>query len=181
MSSLQTNANIKWAKYSGAAWGSVETRRIFSGLQRPTMMNENIAIDLNGFSLLPTWWGSETSPCTSNCDNYAARTLSAAGGVWTDNTPLVFRWATKFFWYVVDWQYQSFSSIYISSLGLVFAFLGDDCTKTPAPFETQATAGGSWTPGMNIDACNQTTSPLGPAGCDGAVSIRYYPLRDNNK
>ena len=65
--------------------------------------------------------------------------------------------------------------------GLVFDFLGHDSTKTPAPFETQATAGGSWTPQTNIDPCNKTTSPLGEAGCDGAVSIRYDPLRDNNK
>ena len=181
--SLQTNANIKWAKYSGGAWGSVET--VASSVLAATDDDgtENIAIDLNGLPHVTYMVGTaQTSPCTSNCDNYARERYRTAGGVWTDNTapgnsggaP-----SSSGTWSTGGTSHSP--SIYISSLGLVFDFLGHDSTKTPAPFETQATAGGSWTPQTNVDPCNKTTSPLGEAGCDGAVSIRYDPLRDNNK
>ncbi len=181
-SSLQANANIKWAKFS-ASWGTVET--VAAGVLSATDDDgtANIAVDLNGLPHVTYLVGtSQTSPCSSGCNNWERERYRTASGVWTDNSPpsssggvpsASGAWPTG--------GVGHSPSIYISSLGLLFDFLGHDSNKSPGPFETQSALGGNWTAQTIIDPCNVTTSPKGEPGCDGAITIRYDPLRDNNK
>ena len=174
-----THEAIRWVKLSGGAWGTVET--VTAGDANVLAAGDDdqspsIVFDSNSLPHVLYMDGT-----VNGTDDYVRLRYRTAGGVWTDDSPpstsggvpgSAGTWPTG----GVGHTPQN----YMSASGTEFIFLGHNTIKSPAPFEYQTGVGTMWSAETDIDPCNTTTSPSGEPGCDGAVSLRYDPLRDNN-
>ena len=170
---------IRWARFSGGAWGGVET--VTTGDANVLSAgddDQSPSIVFDSTSLPHVLYMDGTANGTDNYVRLRYRTMS---GIWTDDSPpdtsggvpnSSGTWPTG----GIGHTPQN----YMSASGTEFIFLGHNTIKSPAPFEYQTGVGTSWSSETEVDPCNTTTLPSGEPGCDGAASIRYDSLRDNN-
>lgn len=173
---LATHAIIKYAHYSGGAWGPIETvtagdSNVLSngdGDQGPSM-----ATDTNN---VPHVLFMDGIPNSS--DNYVRVRYRTTAGVWTDNSPPGTPGGPSNS--SGNW-FAHAPENYISSTNDSFVFLGHDRDISPAVFEYQLGGpGNNWSPSVLIDPRNGSNTTAGEIGIDGSAGIRFDPLRDNN-
>ncbi len=80
------------------------------------------------------------------------------------------------------WYAHTPQKNYLSRSGDLYVFLGHDVNISPGGYQYQVGgAGNSWGPYFFLDPRNQNNTVAGAPGLDGSASMRFDPLRDNNR
>ena len=176
--SLAAHATIRYARLAGGVWGAAET--VSSGdsnvlANSDNDQSPNITTDTYGVPHVVYLDGT-----VNGSDNFVRDRYRRGDGTWIDNSPPGGNGGASNpsgGWYAHN------PAGYISTGGDEYVFLGHDVNISPAGFQWQTGGPGNpWSLYTLLDPRNKTnTSPGTDAlGVDGAASIRFDPLRDNN-